>query len=347
MLLASVITEHHGAGQTLTASPTATSLGTTETDHAPTPYADLIRAAAASCDEGLPPSILAAQIWAESRFDPTAVSRDSFGNPIARGISQFIPDTWANQSLDGDGDGDKDVWDPKDAIPSQGRMMCSLLKTAKSRPWYNGSAIELALAGYNAGWGRVEQYEGVPPVWFAHGQTHHYVRAIMGRTAKYTAELDASYTPSDPMADPELADAPAAVRTAVTWALAQKGGWYQYGGDCSDPLGNHPAHRCDSSSLVQQAYNTAGITIPRVTYDQIDLPHQVDLDHPKPGDLVFSPGSDGTLANPGHVAMYVGSGLLIEAPHTGTRTRLIPYNSRRHSTNVRTRITAVRRVVPW
>ncbi|MFJ9079376.1 lytic transglycosylase domain-containing protein [Streptomyces sp. NPDC102278] len=129
----------------------------------PAQYADLILEAAAACDQGLPPSILAAQIWAESQFDPTAVSRDSAGNPIASGIAQFIPETWARHGIDGDRDGDKDVWDPKDAIPSQGRMMCGLLRTAKAHPQYNGSPIELALAGYNAGWGRVDQFKACHP----------------------------------------------------------------------------------------------------------------------------------------------------------------------------------------
>ena len=35
------------------------------------------------------------------------------------------------------------------------------------------------------------------------------------------------------------------------------------------------------------------------------------------GDLVPTPGSAGTLACPGHVAMFVGQGLVVEAPHTG------------------------------
>jgi cell wall-associated NlpC family hydrolase len=34
---------------------------------------------------------------------------------------------------------------------------------------------------------------------------------------------------------------------------------------------------------------------------------------PQPGDLLFSAGSDGTPDNPGHVAMYVGNGRMIDA----------------------------------
>ncbi|MGW1771169.1 C40 family peptidase [Streptomyces sp. NPDC002104] len=98
---------------------------------------------------------------------------------------------------------------------------------------------------------------------------------------------------------------------------------------------------------MQQAYGAAGITIPRVTYDQIKLPVQVDLDDPKPGDLFFSTGSDGSAARPGHVGMHVGSGMLIEAPRTGIRTRIVPYASWRNSTNYLTRVTGMRRVANW
>ena len=43
-----------------------------------------------------------------------------------------------------------------------------------------------------------------------------------------------------------------------------------------------------------------------------------------PGDLLFGAGSDGTAANPGHVGMYMGSGLVIEAPQTGEPIMITP-----------------------
>lgn len=174
--------------------------------YVPAEYAGLIEKAAADCDAGLPAAVLAAQIKQESGFNPQAQSweykRDPKTGkmvkwrPLAKGIAQFIDSTWASSGIDGNGDGKKDVWDPEDAIPSQGRMMCKLLKTAKKHPEYNGSPIELALAGYNAGWGRVEQYKGVPPRSFAEGQTYDYVKIIMANVANLTAP--------DTSGDPEV-----------------------------------------------------------------------------------------------------------------------------------------------
>ncbi|WP_247746374.1 peptidoglycan DD-metalloendopeptidase family protein [Streptomyces oryzae] len=154
----------------------------------PAAYAGLIQKAADDCKAGLPAGVLAAQLQQESGFqaDP-GVSEAG-----ALGIAQFMPGTWYGKDghkgagVDGNKDGRKDPLDPEDAIPAQGRMMCKLLATAKKHPEYSGSPIELALAGYNAGWGRVEQYRGVPPASFAKGQTYNYVKIIMGNVARLT-----------------------------------------------------------------------------------------------------------------------------------------------------------------
>ncbi len=307
----------------------------------PSEYEPLILQAAADCDAGLSPAVLAAQLRQESDFNPGATSGVG-----AQGIAQFMPGTWETWGVDGDGDGKKDVWDPADAIPAQGKFMCSLLKKAKAHPSYNGAPIELALAAYNAGWARVDQFGGVPPKSFAGGQTYDYVQNIMAMSAQFAAPA-ASEDGTLP-AGYELPDGtPEKVRVAVAWALKQKGGWYHLGGDCTDALGKDPARQCDCSSLMQQAYKAAGVSIPRTTYDQVDIGTQVDIDHPKPGDLVFNPGLDGSDARPGHVAMYIGDGMIIEAPHTGARIRVVTYSSWRNSTSYITRITEVRRVVDW
>ncbi|MFG3229378.1 NlpC/P60 family protein [Kitasatospora sp. NPDC048194] len=303
-------------------------------DGVPGQYADLIRNAAKACDQGLSAAVLAAQLQQESGFDPHANSGQ------AQGIAQFTPDTWSSWGNGGD------VWKPEDAIPAQGRFMCSLLKTAKEHPDYSGSAIELALAGYNAGWGRVDEFKGVPPASFAKGQTYNYVQNIMALVRKYTDASTGNDTPVDLPPDYQLPDGtPQQVKTAVAWALAQRGGWYQWGGNCTNPLGDAPDGRCDCSSLMQQAYAHAGVDLPRTTFDQVKAGTRVSINDPHPGDLVFSPGSDGSDDSPGHVGMYVGNGMVVEAPHTGAQTRVVPYDNWKNSTSPINRVTAVVRIV--
>jgi cell wall-associated NlpC family hydrolase len=113
------------------------------------------------------------------------------------------------------------------------------------------------------------------------------------------------------------ADAPLQAQTAIRWAMGQLDTPYQWGGSCTNSHGVDPMGRCDCSSLMQQAYKAAGVTLTRTTYTQVTEGKPVSVDALQPGDLVFTAGSDGTAANPGHVGMYMGSGLIINAPHTG------------------------------
>ncbi|MEV7424616.1 peptidoglycan DD-metalloendopeptidase family protein [Streptomyces sp. NPDC091212] len=101
------------------------------------------------------------------------------GRPVTKGIAQFSDADWAAEGIDGNNDGTKDVLDPADAIPSQGRKMCGLLRTAKEHSGYRGAPLELALAGYHAGWTTVETYGGVPRATGADGETYQYVKAVM------------------------------------------------------------------------------------------------------------------------------------------------------------------------
>jgi cell wall-associated NlpC family hydrolase len=111
---------------------------------------------------------------------------------------------------------------------------------------------------------------------------------------------------------------PPAVVTAIAWALAQLGTPYSFGGDCTNPHGTDPAHQCDCSSLMQQAYKTAGVSLPRTAAQQFHAGTPVpDPSYLQPGDLVFVPGALGSTQAPGHVGMYLGNGLVIDAPPPG------------------------------
>jgi cell wall-associated NlpC family hydrolase len=115
------------------------------------------------------------------------------------------------------------------------------------------------------------------------------------------------------------ADAPAAVRTAIRWAMGELGTGYQWGGSCTDAHGPDPMGRCDCSSLVQQSYGAAGISLGRTTYAQVEEGKPVPVSALEPGDLLFT---GGTAAAPEHVGMYIGKGLVIHAPHTGDVVRI-------------------------
>lgn len=108
----------------------------------PAAYQTLVQKWGNLCD-AINPALLAAQLYQESGFNPKAQSPAA-----AQGIAQFIPGTWATHGLDGDGDGDRDVWDPNDAIPSAASYDCSLAKYVKDVP---GDPTANMLASYNAG----------------------------------------------------------------------------------------------------------------------------------------------------------------------------------------------------
>jgi cell wall-associated NlpC family hydrolase len=72
---------------------------------------------------------------------------------------------------------------------------------------------------------------------------------------------------------------------------------------------------------VQAAWAAAGVQLPRVTWNQIDVgrPVPAQLADLQPGDLIFY--LDGA-----HVAMYVGNGLVIHAPTTGQQIQYGEWN---------------------
>ncbi|MEV7035696.1 C40 family peptidase [Streptomyces sp. NPDC093272] len=132
------------------------------------------------------------------------------------------------------------------------------------------------------------------------------------------------------------ATAPTKVQTAIRWALGQLGTPYQWGGTCTRSHGTDAMGRCDCSSLMQQAYKAAGVTLPRTTYTQVKDGKAVSVDALRPGDLLFT---EGTAAVPEHVGMAIGHGLIVHAPHTGDVVRITTLAS------WKSRILAARRVV--
>lgn len=100
--------------------------------------------------------------------------------------------------------------------------------------------------------------------------------------------------------------ADAAEVEAVTYALAQLGKPYVWGGAGPGAF--------DCSGLTMMAWASAGVPLLHNTLDQKGEGTAVtDLAAISPGDLVLIPGADGTLAAPGHVGIYLGYGLVESA----------------------------------
>ncbi len=101
-------------------------------------------------------------------------------------------------------------------------------------------------------------------------------------------------------------------QVAVEWALAQVGTPYLWGGEGRGGF--------DCSGLVQAAFARAGVTLPRVAQDQYAAGPGLDRGGGLlPGDLVFF-GSSPTAVD--HVGIYVGSGEMVDAPHSGADVRV-------------------------
>ncbi|MEW1627642.1 C40 family peptidase [Streptomyces sp. NPDC089173] len=102
----------------------------------------------------------------------------------------------------------------------------------------------------------------------------------------------------------------------VAFAKAQVGDAYISGGTGPNAW--------DCSGLVQAAYRTAGIDLPRVSQSQSTAGTQVSLDNLQPGDILYWGGAGSAY----HVAIYVGDGQFVGAQNssTGTVQRSMDYD---------------------
>lgn len=106
------------------------------------------------------------------------------------------------------------------------------------------------------------------------------------------------FNPSAPLPPPLPATA-----AVVKLAIAQVGKPYVWGAAGPDTF--------DCSGLMQWAWGQSGVALPRVAADQQAWAVPVPISQVLPGDLVF-------FGNPAHhVGLYIGNGLMVEAPHTG------------------------------
>jgi soluble lytic murein transglycosylase-like protein len=133
---------------------------------------------AASTHNNIDPDLILSVIRAESGFNPNAVSPKG-----AQGLMQLMPQTAAQLGV-------QDAFDPVTNVEGGTRYLGQLLAR-----YHND--IRMALAAYNAGPVRVEQYQGVPP----YRETRDYVARIIRdfnrkKSAQRTPQADSLHSHS-------------------------------------------------------------------------------------------------------------------------------------------------------
>ncbi|WP_432054215.1 NlpC/P60 family protein [Streptomyces sp. bgisy022] len=102
----------------------------------------------------------------------------------------------------------------------------------------------------------------------------------------------------------------AAGERAVRYAVEQVGKPYAWGAEGPEAF--------DCSGLTSEAWGAAGAPVPRTSQEQWARLERVPLDRLRPGDLVvYFPEAT-------HVAVYLGDGMVVQAPRPGARVKVSP-----------------------
>ena len=236
----------------------------------------------AATELGMPWELLAAigKVESDHGRNPASRKPNAAG---AEGPMQFLPATFAKYSW-ASGNSNPNIDEQRDAIYAA----AALLVDNNVRDDPRG-----ALYAYNhAAW---------------------YVTDVLTWAAIYSSQNGSA--PVGGFADSAVADPGPATGAAVSYAVAQLGTPYLWGGD--GPGG------FDCSGLVQAAYHAAGISLPRIAQAQYDAGPKIPSGQAlQPGDLVFF-GPDSTHV--GHVGIVVNQTEMVDAPHTGALVRIESY----------------------
>ena len=137
------------------------------------PFHEIVKAAAVHYN--MDADLILSVIAAESNFDPKAVSKKN-----ARGLMQLLPETAARFGV-------HNIFDPQENIDAGTHYLRDLLRR------YNYD-LALALAAYNAGPERVQQFGRVPP----YAETTSYIRRVKRGYEKNKAGLSLETAPKPP-----------------------------------------------------------------------------------------------------------------------------------------------------
>ncbi|TYB46571.1 bifunctional lytic transglycosylase/C40 family peptidase [Actinomadura chibensis] len=268
-----------GGGCVDTSGADAQPAAATDAKAIPANYLDLYKGAGRAY--GIPWNVLAGIGKVETGHGTSTLPGVKSGENYAGagGPMQFLAATWKAFAVDGNKDGRKDRYDPADAIP-----------TAAAYLKHNGAPqrMRTAIFQYNHSW--------------------EYVNLVLDWAEKYVGgDFKVVQANGIDCADNDLPlNASELVRKIITFAMAQRGKPYVFGANGPDAW--------DCSSLIQAAYRSAGLAIPRTTFEQWPYGVKVGKGKELPGDLVFFNSGPGTSSNsPGHVGMVIGNGKMIVA----------------------------------
>ena len=272
-------------------------LGGTSSQPSPTALADILgdylalyRHAATVCP-GLDWTILAAIGKVETDHGRSRLPGVHTGENVAGagGPMQFLQPTFATtvarHPLPPGGANPPSRYDPHDAIYAAAYYLCD-----------NGARRGLDLRG----------------AIFAYNHADSYVRKVLDQAKLYAAATVGTTGDCNTIS----AVTPVAF-TAINYACGQRGLPYVWGG-------NGPADGgFDCSGLTTAAYRAAGLTLPRTADTQYRAGPRVPDGQPLlPGDLVFYGNPHTTIH---HVGLYLGAGLMIDAPDFGQVVKTQPY----------------------
>ena len=244
---------------------------------------------------------------------------NAFGaaGPMQIGIGGAAGDTWggspvhpaseqvAGVATDGNGDGIASVYEPADAIDGAARYLVA-------------HGVQNNVSGAIFAYNHLTSYVQSVLHWAAvYANGGFSVSAATTGGAVTTAQCLASAAVGGGRGSAQVPNQ--AVATAITFARSQIGKPYLWGGTGPDAF--------DCSGLMMMAYRSVGISIPRTSEEQWTWGPKVAPGHEQPGDLVFFAGSDGTTTSPGHVAMVIGHGMMVEAYATGFSIRIASYGT--------------------
>lgn len=246
-----------------------------------------------SGESGVPWQVLAAIMNLESGGDPQVLSPAG-----AIGLMQVVPHFWQDEANRHGGD----LWDPWVNVRTAAEILRKNHET-----W---GTWDRAAAAY---FGAIDEAGNITGATDAYGTTgYQYVERFLYNIARvgYGQEIANEYLAL------AIDQVPLEIAAALGYALSAQGVAYVWAGESLEEGG------FDCSGLMVWAFGGAGITLPRTAAEQWEWTPTISEEELLPGDLIFF---EGTTDAPGitHVAMYVGAGLMINAPDVDDIVRLV------------------------